>query len=94
MARPHDIPKKPREELGFMFSGTEPGESFTEGWALKIFGGNVAHYWRRRPGGNSGWPICTGKIVPLRLRNGQTGLLYPGDFPLCKRCEAKLRRRA
>lgn len=62
------------------------GESFARGWALK-FGGQVAHFWIRRPGGNAARAACnSSKIVPIRLGNGQTGLFRPGDFPRCARC--------
>jgi hypothetical protein len=74
-------------------SGPPVPDNFTRGWALKFFGRGLAHYWRRHPRGNSGVTLCRpATIVPLRIWNGQAGLLEPGNCPRCRQCERQLAR--
>jgi len=71
-----------------LLSGGPIDETFQRGWALKIHSYGAAHIWRRRPNGIGASALCRpNKIEPLRLNNGQIGLLHAGGWDRCKVCE-------
>lgn len=61
-----------------MMSGG-PIEKFREGWAIAIFGGRKAHYWKRE-GADAARPMCSRKRVYVAALRGA------GTYERCKLC--------
>lgn len=71
---------------------------FTAGWALHPFKGRAAHYWRQSPvkrdKENRPYQLVQSECGMRSVTTQQVGLVGPGNYPYCQRCDSKLLRKA
>lgn len=65
-------------------SGGEVAHGSTEFWGKQLFEKGKAHFYLLHPHGYE--RLCTGKIAPAFIANGQSSMLHSGDYSKCKRC--------
>ncbi len=64
-------------------------------WALVTFHGHKAHFWKSREeaGRYIYWSMCGERHEFAVLRNGQNMMFGAGNYPKCKVCMERLRRK-